>query len=133
MTTLIQTLMEMERGDVKDPLFPHAPEDWTPRLGRTAAKVEGLVLTEEHWAVVAALQDYFARHGVRERNMLELHDALEERFHASGGMRYLYQLFPGGPVAQGCRIAGLHVNAVDRGFGSVMQRERAGKVLTSGA
>lgn len=120
MTTLIQTMMEMERGDVKGPQFPHAPQDWTPRLGRTAAKAEGLVLSEEHWAVVAALQDYFARHAERERNMRELHDALDERFHASGGMRYLYRLFPGGPVAQGCRIAGLQVNAVDRGFGSVM-------------
>jgi len=120
MTTLIQTMMEMERGGIKGPMFPHAPEDWTPRLGRTVAKAEGLVLSEEHWAVVAALQDYFARHAERERNMRELHDALDERFHASGGMRYLYQLFPGGPVAQGCRIAGLHVNAVDRGFGSVM-------------
>jgi TusE/DsrC/DsvC family sulfur relay protein len=120
MTTLIQTMMEMEKGNVKDPMFPHAPEDWTPRHGRTAAKAEGLVLSEEHWAVVAALQDYFARHTERERNMRELHDALEERFHVNGGMRYLYRLFPGGPVAQGCRIAGIYVNVVDRGFGSVM-------------
>ena len=120
MTTLIQTMMEMERGEVKNPKFPHAPEDWTPQLGETVAKSEGLVLSEEHWAVVAALQDYFVRHAETERNMRELQDALEERFHASGGMRYLYRLFPGGPIAQGSRIAGLHVNVVDRGFGSVM-------------
>jgi tRNA 2-thiouridine synthesizing protein E len=54
--------------------------------------------------------------------MRELHDALDERFHASGGMKYLYRLFPRGPVAQGCRIAGLHspANVVDRSFGSGM-------------
>jgi tRNA 2-thiouridine synthesizing protein E len=120
MTTLIQTMVEMESGDVRGPMFPRAPEGWTPRLGRTAARAEGLALSEEHWAVVAALQDYFARHTERERNMRELHDALDERFHASGGMRYLYRLFPGGPVTQGCRIAGLHANTADRGFGSVM-------------
>lgn len=120
MTTLIQTMMEMERGSSQDSFFPHAPADWTPRQGRAVARAEGLVLNEEHWAVVAALQDYFARHAERERNMRELHDALDERFHVSGGLRYLYQLFPGGPVAQGCRIAGLPVNAVDRGFGSVI-------------
>ena len=55
MTTLIQTMMEMERGDAKGPMFPHAPQDWTPRLGRTAAKAEGLVLTDEHWVVVAGV------------------------------------------------------------------------------
>lgn len=119
MTTLIQA-MGMEHGNANDPMFPHAPEDWTPHQGRSTAKAEGLMLSEEHWALVVALQDYFARHTEHERNMRELQDALDERFHASGGIRYLYQLFPGGPIAQGCRIAGLHVNAVDRGFGSVM-------------
>jgi tRNA 2-thiouridine synthesizing protein E len=71
---------------------------------------------------VRALQEYFARHEFRGHNMREAHDALDERFHARGGMKYLYQLFPAGPVAQGCRVAGLPVPflAVDRGFGSVM-------------
>jgi hypothetical protein len=47
--------------------------------------------------------------------------ALDERFHHKGGMRYLYQLLPGGPVAQECRLAGLKApaGAVDKGFGSV--------------
>jgi len=53
--------------------------------------------------------------------MRELHDALEERFHARGGLKRLYQLFPGGPLAQGCRLAGLKAPflATDHGFGSV--------------
>lgn len=122
MTTLIRTMMEMENGGAKDPQFTHAPDGWTPRVARSTAKAEGLALTDEHWEVVRALQEYFARHELRELNMRELHDALDERFHASGGMKYLYQLFPGGPIAQGSRIAGLHAPSVsiDRGFGSVM-------------
>jgi tRNA 2-thiouridine synthesizing protein E len=53
--------------------------------------------------------------------MRELQDALEEKFHHKGGMKYLFTLFPGGPVAQGCRLAGLKApaGATDRGFGSV--------------
>jgi TusE/DsrC/DsvC family sulfur relay protein len=122
MTTLIGTMIAMENGTDRSELFPYAPDDWTLRTAQTAAKEEGIALTDDHWNVVRALQEYFARHEVHERNMRELHDALDERFHASGGMKYLYQLFPGGPVAQGCRIAGLPVPAVaaDRGFGSVM-------------
>src|SRR5574341_927751 len=47
--------------------------------------------------------------------------ALDEKFHRQGGIRRLYLLFPGGPVAQGCPLAGLKApaGATDRGFGSV--------------
>jgi tRNA 2-thiouridine synthesizing protein E len=53
--------------------------------------------------------------------MRELHDALDEMFHRQGGIKQLYVLFHGGPIAQGCRIAGLKApaGAIDRGFGSV--------------
>lgn len=122
MTDLIHTMLEMESGADKDPQFPHAPEGWTPAAARATARAENLTLGDEHWAVVRALQEYFAKHEQRERNMRELHDALDERFHAKGGMKYLYTLFPGGPIAQGCRLAGLQPPSisVDRGFGSVM-------------
>lgn len=102
--------------------FPHAPADWTPQDGVTEAKRGGLELGDDHWEAVRALQDYFARHSeLPTINMRELHDALDEKFHIKGGIRYLYKLFPGGPIAQGCRIAGLQApaGAIDRGFGSV--------------
>jgi tRNA 2-thiouridine synthesizing protein E len=121
MATLIHTLLDIERGVERNEMFPHAPGDWSLRTGHAAAKAEGIAMTEDHWAVVRALQEYFARHEGQARNMRELHDALDERFHASGGMKYLYRLFPGGPVAQGSRIAGVQApGAVDYGFGSVM-------------
>jgi len=102
--------------------FPHAPADWSLRQARTVARSDGLNLSDEHYDVVRALQEYFARHEVPDLNMRELQDALDERFHASGGIRYLYRLFPRGPIAQGCRIAGLSAPSIsiDRGFGSVM-------------
>lgn len=118
-------------GDIKQsvradrpvaPAFPDAPEDWSPADGRAAAEADGLHLTEAHWEVVRALQNYFARHAdAASINMRELLDALDERFHATGGIRGLYRLFPGGPLAQGCRIAGLKAPflATDSGFGSV--------------
>lgn len=103
--------------------FPHAPAGWAPNLAMKTALDEGLALSDAHWEVVRALQEYFARHAedpmIHQR---ELHDALEEKFHLKGGMRYLYSIFPKGPVAQGCRLAGLQAPAgsVDRGFGSVV-------------
>jgi tRNA 2-thiouridine synthesizing protein E len=108
-------------GAGPDPRFPHAPEGWTPALALESARREGLELGEEHWAALRALQEYFARHEPTTINLRELHDALEEKFHGQGGIRHLYLLFPGGPVAQGCRIAGLKApaGATDKGFGSV--------------
>ena len=101
--------------------FPFAPAGWTRSDAEEAARQESLELKEDHLQVVKAIQEYFSKHDKPEMNMRELHDALDEKFHAQGGMKYLYRLFPGGPVAQGCRLAGLNVpaGAVDKSFGSV--------------
>jgi len=106
---------------VADPRFPHAPPDWTPDAAVAIAQQEQLTLGDDHWAVVRGLQEFFARHENGVTNLRELHDALEEKFHHKGGVKYLYTLLPGGPIAQGCRLAGLEppAGAVDRGFGSV--------------
>ena len=108
-------------GPGQDARFPHAPADWAPQAALQAARDEGLEIGEDHLQVVRALQEYWARHADTPINLRELHDALEEKFHHKGGMRYLYTLFPGGPIAQGCRLSGLKApaGAVDRGFGSV--------------
>jgi tRNA 2-thiouridine synthesizing protein E len=102
--------------------FPFAPRNWTRGEAEKVAKAEGITLSEEHWEAVRALQSYFAKHDDdRTINMRELHDALDEHFHSSGGIKRLYLLFPGGPIAQGCRIAGLKAPflATDTSFGSV--------------
>jgi tRNA 2-thiouridine synthesizing protein E len=101
--------------------FRHAPLDWTPEKAREIAQQESLALGEDHWELLRALQEFYARHHAVAINMRELQDALEEKFHHKGGMKHLYTLFPGGPVAQGCRLAGLKApaGATDRGFGSV--------------
>ena len=121
MTSLIEAILEDESGAGKDAQFPHAPGGWTRAAALKAARDEGLDLNEGHWKAVGALQEYYARHEGGSLNLRELHDALDERFHAKGGRKYLYELFPGGPVAQGCRIAGLKApaGATDKGFGSV--------------
>ena len=120
MTGLIDTL-KGAAGTSKDSKFPDAPVDWTCALAAKTATEEGLDLGEDHWEALRALQHYYAKHEEITINMRELHDALDEKFHMKGGIKYLYRLFPGGPLAQGCRIAGLKApaGATDRGFGSV--------------
>jgi tRNA 2-thiouridine synthesizing protein E len=106
-------------ANARDPDFPDAPADWSRASAEATAETEGLTLTDDHWAVIRALQHFFAQdEGPSVRSM---HDALDERFHGNGGLKYLYAIFPGGPVAQGCRLAGLEApaGAVDPSFGSV--------------
>lgn len=105
-----------------DPDFPQAPIDWSRKEAEAMAKAEGLAMTEEHWQVICALQEFYARHDGPTVNVRELHDALDESFHPEGGIKHLYELFPKGPVAQGCRLAGLQApsGAQDRGFGSAV-------------
>lgn len=111
------------RGGTGDPQFPNAPAEWSRDAAERIARAEGLELGQDHWELVRALQEFFARHADQPQvRFRELHDALEERFYRRGGVKYLYGLFPGGPVAQGCRVAGFTPpsGSVDQGFGSVV-------------
>jgi tRNA 2-thiouridine synthesizing protein E len=120
--SLIEGIKEADNPAGGDPQFPRAPAGWSRAAALTTAKAEGLTLGDDHWETVRALHEYYARHADSIISVRGLHDALDEKFHAKGGIRYVYQLFPGGPVAQGCRVAGLQApsGAVDRGFGSVV-------------
>jgi TusE/DsrC/DsvC family sulfur relay protein len=123
MAVLLHDVQQVDTGVPRDPDFPHAQAGWTAQDAGKVAAEDGLTLTDEHWQVIRALQEFFSRHeeGTLHVNLRELHDALDERFHTQGGLRHLYLLFPGGPVAQGCRIAGLKAPfiATDTSFGSV--------------
>jgi tRNA 2-thiouridine synthesizing protein E len=104
------------------PGFPHAPADWSPEDAEKSARTEGLTLSEDHWEVVRGLQELYARSEEPVMRARDLHDALDEHFHHKGGIKYLYELFPKGPVSQGCRLAGLQppAGAQDQGFGSAV-------------
>ena len=102
-----------------DPEFPNAPAGWNRGKAVTLAVEEGIDLGDDHWRAIRAVQEFYAKNDTLRAR--EMHDALDELFHAKGGIRYLYLLFPGGPVAQGCRLAGLKAPAgtTDKSFGSV--------------
>lgn len=99
--------------------FPNAPKGWDLKAAEATAKADGVNLSEDHWDLIRALQEYYNK--VEFPHLRQIKDALEEKFHSRGGMKYLYQIIPGGPVAEGCRLAGLNVppGAIDKSFGSV--------------
>ena len=94
--------------------------DWSESVAQDLARQENIQLTDAHWQVINMLRDHYRLHGLAP-HARKLLDGLEEHFHQEGGKRYLYQLFPGGPVTQGSKIAGLPLPpySSDHSFGSV--------------
>ncbi|CAG0124413.1 Sulfurtransferase TusE [Rhodocyclaceae bacterium] len=117
----IGKFIRYERLDSTDPegnLFELG--SWTPKKALQLAAEEGITLTDEHWEVITSLRERYRKYG-SAMNAQDLGRELEEEFSSEQGRRSLYELFPGGPVTQGCRIAGLPVpsGSVDTSFGSV--------------
>ncbi|MGO9743023.1 MAG: TusE/DsrC/DsvC family sulfur relay protein [Roseiarcus sp.] len=108
------------RDAAPEPGFRYAPIGWTPEEAERIAKADGLTLSDEHWEAIFALQSYYAHHDEGHINLRDLHDALEEKFFHRGGLKHLYEILPGGPIAQGCKLAGLKAPgaAIDSGMGS---------------
>ncbi len=104
---------------IKDKNFPHAPFGWKKVEVESTAKSDGINIIDDVWDVVRAIQEYYKK--ATKPSARELHDALDEKFHSKGGLTYLYQILPGGPITQGCVLAGLAVPAgsVDAAEGSV--------------
>ncbi len=102
--------------------FPHAPSDWEPSDAEDLANEYGISLNDDIWDLISALHWYFKSHDKNDLNRREITDALEEKFHSRGGMKFLYKLLPKGPVSQGCELAGIKIPAgnIDPSFGSVV-------------
>jgi tRNA 2-thiouridine synthesizing protein E len=94
-------------------------KNWNKQKAKAVAKAMNFTLTDEHWKVIDFLRTYFANAGTI-KHARELTEVLNERFVDEGGLKYLYRLFPGGPVSQGCLLAGIQVpnDASDTSFGT---------------
>ncbi len=105
--------------NVSNESFPNAPKNWSIHDAEEVAKHDGISMTDDHWELISALQEYYKK--VEHPKLRQVKDALDEKFHAQGGLKYLHQIVPAGPVAEGCKLAGLDVPAgtVDKSFGSV--------------
>ncbi|MCB1506430.1 MAG: TusE/DsrC/DsvC family sulfur relay protein [Hyphomicrobiaceae bacterium] len=94
-------------------------QSWSQDVARERAAADGLELGADHWRVIEMLQKLYVERGPAPHARL-VSNMLNEAFEAQGGSRYLYQLFPGGPVTQGSRLAGVPAphDAKDDSFGS---------------
>lgn len=106
------------RSDPESQLFDL--DHWSPLKAQRRAAAEGIELTDAHWAVIFCLRERYRMDGPA-RSARELARELDREYADEGGRRYLYELFPRGPVVQACHIAGLPMppGTRDLSFGSV--------------
>lgn len=95
--------------------------EWNEAKARETARSMGIDLTDAHWEVIQFLRVHFENVGNSLPPAHEFSRILDERFIDKGGLRYLYELFPDGPLSQGGRIAGISVpaDASNESFGSI--------------
>jgi tRNA 2-thiouridine synthesizing protein E len=76
-------------------------------------------ISEHHLDVINFLRDNYVENGGPKKTY-GLSRTLDRAYKHPGGKRYLHQLFPDGPLAQGARLAGLPAlcNVVDKSFGT---------------
>jgi len=95
-------------------------DHWSPLVAQHIAAEEGIFLGDEHWEVIVYLRERYRNHGNADSARKLLRE-LEENFCDDRGRKALYEMFPGGPVSQASRIAGLPLPpySSDSSFGSV--------------
>ena len=98
----------------------NALEEWNEQIAAAKAAELEIELTDAHWEVLNFLRKHYIESGL-ERRAHKLTHMLVGEFKNKGGNKYLYTLFPDGPITQGSYIAGIPApaDAIDTSFGSV--------------
>jgi tRNA 2-thiouridine synthesizing protein E len=101
---------ETSGKNFNDRLKELSTQKWSRSKSLALAECEGVDLNDERWAVLVFLRKYYLDHGlpITARTTSR---ALNKNFIVQGGNKYLYQLFSGGPVTQGSRLANLRTPA----------------------
>lgn len=104
---------------VTQPPLPVLKTEKVYNLIRKRAKQHDLELTAERMAVINFVLDFYETCDDCQ-NARALADIVQEEFAAQGGRKYLYQLFPAGPLSTIHALADLPAlgNETDKSFGT---------------
>jgi TusE/DsrC/DsvC family sulfur relay protein len=81
--------------------------DWSEELARVIAESEKIDMTDEHWAVINFLRNYYEEYQIAPAVRVLIKAIKKELGPDVGNNKYMYELFPYGPAKQACKIAGL--------------------------
>ncbi len=82
-------------------------EDWTEEVANGLAASEQIQMSPNHWEVVNFLRDYYKEYKIAPMIRILTKEIGKKLGKDKGNTKYLYELYPGGPAKQACKIAGL--------------------------
>lgn len=82
-------------------------DQWTKELADHIAKAEEIEMTPAHWEVVNFLREYYQKYQIAPMIKILVKEIGKVLGPDKGNTKYLYELYPGGPAKQACKIAGL--------------------------
>jgi len=86
---------------------------WSDAAANWLAKREGITLTDGHWEIIRLMRAYYENYNISPILKLLKKQISESLGEAKTEDSYLDNLFPGGVLAQGTRIAGLPIPLLD--------------------
>ena len=81
--------------------------EWSKDLADAIAAAENINMTDEHWAVVNFLREYYDEYQIAPAVRVLIKAIAKQMGPEIGNNKYMYELFPYGPAKQACKIAGL--------------------------
>lgn len=82
-------------------------DQWNRDVGEYLAKSESLEMSDAHWEVVNFLREYYDEYKIAPMIRILTKAIAKKLGPDKGNTKYLYELYPGGPAKQACKIAGL--------------------------
>lgn len=80
--------------------------DWTEAVANALAQRDAVLLDDGHWWLIRFVREYHLRYD-NPPLMRTLVAELKAAGRSGDGSRYLYRLFPDGPVRLACKYGGL--------------------------
>ena len=83
------------------------PADWNEQVAESLARQERVVLSDEHWAVIRFMREYYEQHQIAPDSRHVMKHLAGHKGPDKASRNDLFVLFPYGYVKQACKIAGM--------------------------
>jgi tRNA 2-thiouridine synthesizing protein E len=90
----------------KDGFLRH-PEDWTPALAEHKAEMLNLTLTEDHWALIDLVRNFYLENQLHLTNRALIKQIRKTLTDDKANSLYVLSLFPEAPARTLALLAGL--------------------------